>query len=359
MERSIPCAMPLEDVYPLYNFMSKCSRTFKQFCILSAALDLKLFDLIDERQTPERLSEIIGADRSMIEDMCEILSHLGFLEKVTQGYRNTPISRSFLRGASLWNQGEVIKNLQAGFGLWERLTQICRDGPVNMNDDELFAKNNFIDSLQAEILTGELQKTVSIISDLPEFTSAEKLLDLGGGHGLYAIAFSTLNPGLRAFIFDLPGLEQSARAMMQRFHATNVQFVPGNMYKDDYGKEYDVVFFSYSPGGRSPYILQKIHGCLKTGGLFVTKHAFYANEEGSKSRLLDLEWKLTAMKGIQKDKRIYSFVGDLSLEGYKALLEQKFTILKIAEAPEFGRPELSKFGDTLDSIIIVAKKKHS
>jgi spermidine synthase len=35
------------------------------------------------------------------------------------------------------------------------------------------------------------------------------------------------------------------------------------------------VIFSYNPGGKNERILEKIHRCLKPGGLFVTKHAFY------------------------------------------------------------------------------------
>ena len=30
------------------------------------------------------------------------------------------------------------------------------------------------------------------------------MIDLGGGHGLYAIALAALNPALEAYVFDLP-----------------------------------------------------------------------------------------------------------------------------------------------------------
>ena len=359
MEPSRPCVMPPEDVSPLYDFMSNCSASFKQLCAVSTAVELKMFDLLDTWQTSKSISQAIGADPAMVEDMCEILSDLNFLERGPQGYRNTSLSRTFLKRESQWFQGEVIKNLQFGFRLWEQLTHICQHGPISLSDSELFAKNNFIESLQAEILTGELQKTVSVVSDLPEFDSATSLLDLGGGHGLYAIAFCLKYPDLHGVIFDLPALEQAAMSTIQQFGAPHVRFVPGNMFEDDYGKDYDVVFFSYSPGGRNPYILTKIHDSLKAGGLFISKHAFYRNEEGSKSRLLDLEWQLTAINGIKKGRRIYSFGRDLSFEDYMAVLKEKFTVLKIVESSVFAKPGLHKFGDTLDSIIVVSKKNGS
>ena len=45
---------------------------------------------------------------------------------------------------------------------------------------------------------------INIISELPEFKEARKLLDLGGGHGLYAITFTKSNPNLGAYVFDFP-----------------------------------------------------------------------------------------------------------------------------------------------------------
>jgi len=357
MDNRIPWAVPPVDVAPLYGFLSSCSAGFKQFCALSAAVNLKIFDLIDRHQTVDSLAGATRADRLMLEDLCEILTDQGFLERVSEGYRNTPLSRTFLAENSTWYQGEVIKNFIFGFQLWERLAQICQNGPITLNPLDLFGGNNFIRALQAEILTGELQRTVSIVSAIPEFGSAENLLDLGGGHGLHAIAFSKVNPRLNAVIFDLPPLEQYARSLIEQYQAMNVRFVSGNMFADDFGKEYDVVFFSYNPGGKNRAMLEKIHGSLKVGGLFITKHVFYRENEGSKNRLCDLEWKLTAISGLEKGKHIYSFPGDLSFEEYLTLLEQRFTILKLVEASEFAKPPLNKFGDIFDSVIIVGRKK--
>ena len=53
-------------------------------------------------------------------------------------------------------------------------------------------------------LSGRLQAVIRVIINLPGFDRARRVLDLGGGHGLYAIALGMQNPGIEAWVFDLP-----------------------------------------------------------------------------------------------------------------------------------------------------------
>lgn len=185
---------------------------------------------------------------------------------------------------------------------------------------------------------------------------AKRLLDLGGGHGLYAIAFTKLNPNLKAYVFDFPDVLEHTKKNIKKFNAERVEAIPGNFFTDDIGKGYDIVFFAYNPGGKNPTLVPKIHSSLKNGGLFINKHVFYCKEEGSKNPLLDIEWSMIAWTGVKKRKRIYSFEGDLTFKDYIELLEKYFSILKIIDSPEFAGYPLSKLGDALDAKIIVAKK---
>ncbi|WP_269849642.1 methyltransferase [Methanosarcina horonobensis] len=61
-----------------------------------------------------------------------------------------------------------------------------------------------------------LQETVRVVRENVDFTNVKKLLDLGGGHGLYAIAFSKLNEDLQAFVFDLPPVTKETRYFIKK-----------------------------------------------------------------------------------------------------------------------------------------------
>jgi len=348
---------PPVGVEPLYELLRTTSKHYKLFCIFYAAMNIRLFDCLESPKNPRELSEALGVDSRLVHVLCEVLTDLGFLKKRGGSYMNTKIADTYLKRNSIYSQYEVLMNLQGGFKLWENLTDILKNGPVRADEQDFF-HDNMIHALAAEHLTGELQKTVEIVKRLPEFRRARSLLDLGGGHGLYAIAFAMVNPNLKAYVFDLPEVIKDTKAYIKRFGADRIETIEGNLFTDNLGK-HDIIFFSYNPAGKNPNIVPKIHASLNDGGLFISKHAFYHKGEGSKNRLLDLEWNLTTWKGIKKGDKIYSFIGDLNYEDYLKLLKEYFTIKKIIKPEKFGSISLYEFGDTLDSKIIIAKKRTS
>lgn len=94
-------------------------------------------------------------------------------------------------------------------------------------------------------MRGDLQRSVSAIASLSQFKNAKKLLDLGGGHGLYAIAFAQLNPNLDVSIFDLPHVAEITRDFIKRYRMKDrIKVIAGDFTKDDIGNGYDIIFAS-------------------------------------------------------------------------------------------------------------------
>ncbi len=352
--REMPAADPLE----MYLQWEQAVRGYKQFCAVAAAVRLRLFDALEDHRRPGELSAILGTAPELTVDLCDLLADGGLLVRNEEGFANTPASRTFLCSRSAYFQEEVIRNILSGVSLWEQLDRVCCEGPVNV-DEAVFFENNLIDSLASEILVGELQATVTAITRQEGFREARRLLDLGGGHGLYAMALCRYNPDLEAVVFDFPPIEKDFQRYLARFGGCRVRFSPGNLFADDLGRDYDVVLLSYNPGGKNPRVLEKIKESLKPGGLFVSKHAFYRRGEGSKSRLMDIEWQLTTFRGVGKGRRVYAFEHDLCLEDYLALLRHDFDILESIESDAFATAPLAKFGDRLDSNIILSRKKRT
>ncbi|WP_300671942.1 class I SAM-dependent methyltransferase [Desulfoluna sp.] len=340
----------------LHGLFYQASRHYKEFCAMTAAVRLGIFDALEEPLTLEGLCDACRLLPPATKHLLELLCELGLLNRQDDRYRNTPLSALYLVTSSPLFQGAVMRDIQNGFALWDRLDRVLQEGPIAV-EEETFFENGLVDSLAAEILCGELQKTVEAVASVPAFKQARSLLDLGGGHGLYAIALSRINPELHATVFDFPDIARKAEEVLAANGADRVRFVPGNLFTDDLGSDHDVIFLSYNPGGKNPALLKRIHDALKPGGLFVTKHVFYKKEEGSKDRLLDLEWSLSAFNGVKKGDNVYRFSGDLSWEAHQDLLTQYFTIEETLEADAFSGLPLAKFGDRVDSRMIIAVKK--
>ena len=344
------------DIKPVYDILHNCAEGFKKYSILLTAVEIGIFDRLVTPQTINDISRELGTDLNIISNVCEALKMMGLVLEKSGFYENTEISNQFLRTDSPLAQGNVLKNLQFGLKIWDNLPKTLKNGPITVSEEKFFA-DNLIHSLAEEALCGELQRTVSIIAELPEFKKAKRLLDLGGGHGLYAAAFAKINPDLLAYVYDFPGVINDTRKYIEKYEADRVKVISGNFFTDDIGKEYDVIFFSSNPGGKNPQIVPKIYESLKKEGLFINKHCFYSKDEGSKNILLDIEWNLTTFEGVQKGNKVYTFKGDLFYEEYIELLEKYFSIINIVDSPNFTGYPLSKIGDTLNSKIIVARKQ--
>jgi precorrin-6B methylase 2 len=349
--------VPPDHLDRLYSFLGNSAKTYKEFCAFNIALQQGLFDVLEHPQTVEQVSEKIGVKPNMTEDLCEILCNIGFVQKDSDGYKNTETSNTLLRKESLACQIGITSFLSMSFRMWDNLEHVWKHGPMLLSGNEAFANDTFMNALKAYLLAGELKKTVSTIAEKLEFKQARTLLDLGGGHGLYSVALCEVNPALHATIFDLPEMERQTKATISEYGAKNVHFQAGNQFTDDLGEGYDVALFFANPGGKNQGVLEKIHRCLKPGGLFVTKLVFYSSGEGSKSRLHDIEWNMTAFDGLTKGRNMYRFPGDLCFEEYLAFLEERFDGIETVEASEFANPPLYVFGDMLDAKIITAKKK--
>jgi hypothetical protein len=145
------------------------------------------------------------------------------------------------------------------------------------------------------------------------------MLDLGGGHGLYAIAFSKLNENLQAFIFDLPSVTEKTKHFIEKYGASNVDVIPGDFFKDEIGNEYDLIFSSFNPGGKVPSLIPKITAALNPGGIFITRQV--PDEKIKSSPLISLDWNLWTFEDVKKGDTGYSFENSISFSEYIDKLE--------------------------------------
>ena len=156
------------------------------------------------------------------------------------------------------------------------LKEILRTGakaPDPIERNNVFGRN-FTYAMAQGALRGSLHRTVEAVSALPEFKGMKTLLDLGGGHGLYAIALCRLNPELCATIFDLPSVIETTKEYIVQFGMKKrIEISSGDFNRDDIGKGYDMILASdVLYRDREQLILQKIHKALNKNGLAILKH---------------------------------------------------------------------------------------
>ncbi len=262
-----------------------------------AAVELHLFDHVAEPVTIADLAEKIGAESRILAPLCQLLAASGFLCHEGEEYTTNKLSSTFLVSSSPWSQVNFVrKEGVMTRELWSRLADIVIQGPVKYSSEEFFG-DIVLASMAENALCGRLQETVRAVEKIPGFPDFRRMIDLGGGHGLYAIAFAGLNEDLEAYVFDLPYVTMRTEEYIKRYHADRVHVIPGNFFSDDFGTGYDLVFSSSNPSGKSIDMLPKIAGSLREGGYFVTEQPA---EEGKADPLMKLEWQLWEIDSMEK-----------------------------------------------------------
>ena len=329
------------------------------FYLLKTAIDLDVFEYLGDFKTAENLAEILDADLVLTKYILKILSELGLIESKVMDrkthYKNTEITNIYLKKDSELSIINPLSYYFENIKKWENLEQILKNTYNDDNDSYIDIDNFFpeiVKRMADECKCWELQKVLDYISKYSEFKNSKKLLDLAGGHGLYAIGFSMLNKNLKCHVFDLPKVVEETKKFIEKYNAKNVFTIAGDFYKDDIGNDYDIIFTSYNPGGKNPNIAKKVYDALNNGGLFINKQFFPEKEEEMGDCLNNMEWNFSKPEGLEKSRIRYTFKGDLNFDDYLKYLESLgFEILEVVDVSE-----LLGFEDNSPAKMIVAKK---
>ncbi|MHB8163565.1 MAG: methyltransferase [Methanoregula sp.] len=298
------------------SFLDNALTGLRQYHAVMTALDLGLFEILREPKTGTECAFELGCKQEIITLLCEGLVTLGLLEKKGGLFHNSEITQTCLVRDAPVPQQHAIAFQRKLAGFWADLPRIAKEGPVTSDREQMF-RDVIIPSMAENCRCGLLQQVTATVAAIPEFPAAQRLLDLGGGHGLYSIAFCQKNPGLNAIVFDLPPVTGATRDFISRYHADRVSVMPGDFFIDPIGSGYDIIFSSSNPGGKVPELIPKIAGALNPGGLFINKQAL---DDAPYDPWLSLEWNLWTFEGVQKQAARYVFSDSVPFAEYNRLL---------------------------------------
>jgi hypothetical protein len=309
---------PPVDPGPFFESIDRAVNGMRALSIVLASQELGIFNICRTPTPIPDLARSTGTDATLLSYLCDALASAGLVRKNGETIENTPAASLYLTDDSPYTQVHYIRELGRHFkDLWVLLPDIIRNGPVRYEQGQ-FYRDHSLPAMADNAVSGRLQATVRAISSLPGFSGFTKMIDLGGGHGLYAIALAALNPALEARVFDLPLVIPATEAYITRYGADRVHAVPGNFFSDDFGKGYDLILSSSNPSGKSLELLPVIAAALNDGGYFVN-----VQSPGgvSKNPLQVLEWELWTFSGVDKAKGGFTKERQFMTEEYRSAME--------------------------------------
>jgi 2-polyprenyl-3-methyl-5-hydroxy-6-metoxy-1,4-benzoquinol methylase len=268
------------------------ARGFQTSKMLMVAVDLALFDFLEEPRSAAEAASWLKADDRATGIFLNGLAALGLVIKEVDYFRNSEqASRFLVRGKDQY-RGEIIKHMEHTWDRgWDDLQHTVLAGRPRETDPE-----KWLDTKGPQRDEREIRAFIcgmdAIARDLaPKVTAAldlkgvERLLDLGAGPATYAIAFAKAQPSLKATVFDLPGPIKIAQEQIAKHGLSGrIDTLAGNFLEDDIGRGYDFIWVSQilhsHDVAQCHLIINKCFQALNPGGTLAI-HDFFLNKDGA------------------------------------------------------------------------------
>ncbi|MEV6046141.1 methyltransferase [Streptomyces xanthochromogenes] len=253
------------------------------FQMLNAGRNLGLFALLSRQ--PGLTAQEIGRELGLAERPVQILllgtTALGLTVRQEEGYLNAAVlNNTFEEGT--W---EIIEDLieyeerivrPAEVDFTESLRENTNVGlrRIDGTGTDLYHRlsaNPELEQLFYRCMRSWSRLSNPVLIEQADLTGVRRVLDVGGGDGVNAIALAQANPGVEFTVLDLPGTVEIARGKIAEHGlAERISVRAADIFADEYPAGHDCALFAnqlviWSPE-ENVRLLRKAHAALPDGG---------------------------------------------------------------------------------------------
>jgi 3-hydroxy-5-methyl-1-naphthoate 3-O-methyltransferase len=270
---------------------------------LMSAVELELFTKLSggKQMTLKELQQALEMEARPTDVFASSLASLGLLQVTKKEgserlFANSPVSEMFLDKSKSSYMGEIVimfdKRL---YKAWDKLVESLKSNkPVNAADGG--GAESIFDQAKSKQAIEEIQRfthamhgvSIGPAMQLPrmyDFSKHRRMMDIGGGSGVYAIQVVKANPHMIATVLDLEPVCQVAEQYIKIHNLQDkVKTKPLDFFKEDIPTGYDVAFLSlivhdYNEE-KGIALLKKIYNSLTNDGVVVISE-WLLNDEKS------------------------------------------------------------------------------
>lgn len=241
-------------------------------CALHAGVKLDVFSYTG---TAAELAQATVSDERGLEMLLNALAALGLMEKGGGRYAATPFAAEYLSRTSPRYLGHIIMHHHHLMIGWSRLDESVRSGAPLHERISHSGKESERESFEMGMFNLAMQIAPRIVLSI-DLQGRQRLLDLGGGPGSYAIQFCLANPQLTATVYDLPTTRRFAEKTIATFGLSDrIMFQEGDFTSDDVPGGFDVAWLSHILHGEGPegcaVTLKRAVAALEPGGMLMVQ----------------------------------------------------------------------------------------
>ena len=258
----IPLTFPLTDPTPIFEMFRG---SYGTELLTAAVVEFALFRRLAERPMSfEELRSEIGLQRRPAVVLITALRAMGLLITDEQGRLTlSPLASEHLVSGREFDVSGYIALAGDSPGVREMIARLKTNRPTGATDDvatggspvvlpthdhqassdgtAFIFREGTASAMDVEAsarfltmsLAGRAKNVAPVLSERVSLDGAKTLLDVGGGSGIYSIAWLRRHPALRAIVWDRPEVLKVTAEMAQQYGvADRLECVSGNMFTD-------------------------------------------------------------------------------------------------------------------------------
>jgi SAM-dependent methyltransferase len=258
---------------------------FQRSRALLTACELDIFSTLGTGvRTSAEISAELDTDKDATERLMNSLCAIKLLEKNMNRFSNSKLALRFLV-RSKPEYMSVMKFHSYLWDQWAHLTETVKTGkPSKFNEIDDMG----VDEIDAFISAVHWRSNMLApdVIKMMELKNVNKVLDLGGGLGDYAIEFVKFNPDIDCTVYANENvMPLTIQFLKEEGFADKIKTMTGNYMTDPIGEQYDMIFLSFVLHHNSIWenidIARKVYDALKPGGQIVVQDYLVTDDRTS------------------------------------------------------------------------------
>lgn len=272
------------------NKLNSIAFTFYTAGTFSASCNLKIYDVLTSPKTPVELAQAVNIHPDSALRLLSAVENLGLVEQTNGKYVNSEAGQYL--SESSHHPMAFHQNDCYFYHMWEFLPDALREysprhqqawnqsaqelyKAIYGNEQQMRHFFRLLDSYNWPI--GE--ETARVV----DFSEYRKILDVAGGTGTYAATVVKQYPNLTGVCLDLEPVRYLSEEMIAKNSlAEKFEFISGDMFKNEYPKDCDVIFLSYIlhnwDENNCLTILKNCYDALPSGGMLLVSEKILNND---------------------------------------------------------------------------------
>jgi len=253
--------------------------------VLFTAVRLRIFTILaDQSMTVEEISSGMETATQHLKPFLDACTSLDLLLYQDGKYRNSQFSQVHLVEGKPGYIGDFIQTVSAESKQWDGLYGLI----TGSDDDPPDRHEGEVDSRKFTLAMNNIgmQGEAEALADAVDLGDCRKMVDAGGGSGLYSVYLCRKNPHLRSVVIDKRETLVATREMIAGCEEEDrIELLEADMAIDPLGKNIDAILLSdvVYEDSFAEKVLKNARTSLRDNGLLIIR-GYYYDPENPKSR---------------------------------------------------------------------------